>query len=114
MVAVNVQTSRDAGLFLQSTEGGGVVDTVLRHMPIGGPLSANDREQTGVINVNRVVARKGGGLSIGCSGGLDQRPDSYIHAENIFAGRLVTEIAAGGLEDEFDLFFKGERLIGDR
>jgi hypothetical protein len=114
MVAVNVHGSRDTGFLLKSTKGGGMVDAVLCHMPIGCPLASNDREKTRVVNVNCVVARKRRGFSIAGAGCLDQRPDSYIYAENIFAGGLVAKIATGSLEDKFDLFFEGERFIGDR
>src|SRR6185437_17108061 len=110
-ISVNVQVARDAGFFFETTERDGVIDTIFRHVTVGRPLAARDSEQTGVIDMNGVIARKSGCLARVRSGGFHQRANANIDAEDILAARWTAEIALRCLEDEVDLLLHGQWIV---
>src|ERR1700733_16232333 len=111
-VAVNMRRGGDTGFFVEPAESDGVVDAVLGHVAIGCPLPSRNGEQTGVIDVDRVVARDRRCLAI-TRGGLRQRANADKNAEDVVARGLAREITSRSFEDEVDLFFEWERFIGD-
>ena len=114
IVPVNVGGSRHARLLVESTQGDSVVDAVLGHVAVGSPFAARDGEQAGVVDMDGVVARDGGGLAAGASEGFCEGADTDENAENVFACGLAGEVAACGFENKLDLLLEWERLVGDR
>ena len=53
---VNVQGAGGARPFLKAPERDRVIDTILGHVTIGGPLATCDRKQTRIVHVDGVVA----------------------------------------------------------
>ncbi len=91
--AVYSQFLRHTWCFIQLAQGDGTVDTVFGHVPVGRPLATTNCEETGVVYVDCVIARKlrrAAGTT-----GLDQRSDADKYTEHILALGLTAEVAAG-------------------
>ena len=89
LVAVDLQVVRLARHIRKLAQRDGVVHAVLGHMAIGGPFAAHDGQQSGVVDMDGVIARERGGLARSAVG-FDQRTNADIHAEHI------TALAEGG------------------
>ena len=98
----------------QAGDEGRAVDRVLAHPPVGGPLAAGDGDQARGGDEDRVVARQvGGGVAPGGSmEAMKKGPQSGENGEDVAAGRLEGEVAAGVGEEEVDLLGQGARLAG--
>ena len=106
--SVDVEARGHAGTFLQARQNGGVVDAVLRHMAIGGPLAAADGDEAGVFDANGVVAGKRRGVA-GISG-AHQRTNAGEDAGHIAAVGLLREVEGRGPEHELDFPLLRHRL----
>ena len=83
-----------------------MVDAILGHVAVGGPLAAGDGEQAGGVDVDDMVARESGGFAVA----LDERAQAYVDGEHIGAGGRTNEEARGSVENELDLFFERARF----
>ena len=101
MAAVDGQVGGDARAFFETAEGGGLVDAVLGHATIGGPLAAGDGDDARVFDDDGVIARERRGAS-GIAL-LDQRADTGEDAEHVGARGRLGEVERGGLQDKVDL-----------
>ncbi len=109
-IAVDGQVVGTAGALVERAEGDGVVDAILGHVAVGGPLAAGDGEQPVVVDVDDVVAGERRGFA--ASGvGLYEGADTGVDAEDVSAGGRMAEVLGGGFEDEVDFFFEGARLV---
>jgi hypothetical protein len=58
-IAMDMQVARYTVFVRKFSERDGMVDRVLGHVAIGGPLAADNRQQARCIDVHRVIAREG-------------------------------------------------------
>jgi len=86
----------------------GLVDRIFRHVPIRRPLPAGNRQQSGRIDMDRVVARQ---RSRGCgAAAANQRANAHRDAQHIRPRRGAVQILSGRLQNEGDLLVHGARL----
>jgi hypothetical protein len=58
--AMNLEVFGRASALFEAGHCFGLIDSILGHLPVGGPFAAGDRQEAGIRNKNRMVPGHGG------------------------------------------------------
>jgi hypothetical protein len=95
---------------LKSPQKDRVIDRVLSHLAVGGPLAAHDRDESSLGDEYFVVARNGFGRRSILPRLADKRSLPGKNAEDIFLLRITGQITCSVAKNETNLLGKGSRL----